>query len=260
MPDHMLSQKTNKQISIDSKLLDKRFWQNNYSSVVSILKDISISDNVETSKLCNIFLSITKEDFIINKYVTPKNKDFIIVLGHVLNKDATPSEELIYRLEATLKAFNGNSGCKIITSGDGETLGIKESELMKKWLIDKGVPEKSIIAENKSKDTVQNLSYSTEILVNNNAKNVILITGESHIARSYMLLKSYLKEKDLNIESFHFSSNDPNNSDVIQKEKNKVNESFLLFKDLGRILGIWDYQNYKIPPVETYLNKLKKLK
>ena len=121
---------------------------------------------------------------------------------------------------------------KILVSGGG-TKDFKESHVMKTWLMNNLVSEDKIIEENNSLDTVENIIYSIEILKDKIPKTLCLITSQSHMERSYILLEEYIKSKDLKIQLMSKSYQGVNNLYYLEQER------FSLFKDLGRILNIW---------------------
>ena len=141
-----------------------------------------------------------------------------------------------------LALYRANPGLRIMTSGDGETLGLKECVVMRNWLISNGVPPDSVMLETESKDTVENLIFSTKLLDAYGAKSVVLVTSASHMHRAYSMLRAYLRQQRLalrvNCHAYHSADGDATGREA---------ERFLLFKDLGRILGVWDYPQWTFP-------------
>jgi uncharacterized SAM-binding protein YcdF (DUF218 family) len=172
------------------------------------------------------FMSITEQN---------QDSDFLLVLGHVLNADGTPKRELVARLETALYASEIYPAAKCIVSGGGEAAGFKEAEVMKHWLEEKGVASSRILMELDSRDTVENITMSTTLLIQVKARSVCLITGEYHIDRALYLLLSHLKFINKSMDVSHLVST-TNDTERVSKE-NLIRERFLLFKDSGRILG-----------------------
>lgn len=255
----MIDPVTNKILEINSKILDKNIWLGEPNIVTEALNNVKENNvNKNLIFLVEEFTKISDKKLIINNKVKLE-QDFIFTLGYALNKDGTAKDELIDRLKTTLKAFSLNPNAIILVSGNSEKSGVKESIFMKQWLINNNVPTSSIVTEEISCDTVENLQYSIPILVKNKAKNVLLITGSEHMNRAYKLFEAYLKHYNIDINLSHLAHKEE--MTLHQAKLNEKNENFLLFKDLGRILNIWKYQEWKIPTInvtEVTENVIKK--
>lgn len=115
------------------------------------------------------------------------NADYLIVLGHKLHNDL-PNEVLKYRLRGALKYADNNMNTKIVLSG-GKTKGntISEASVMKEYLIKNGIDSRRIILEDKSTDTVENIS-NCKTYIDINSK-VVLLSSNYHIVRSKMICR-----------------------------------------------------------------------
>lgn len=80
----------------------------------------------------------------------------------------------------------------------GGALEVPEAISMKNKAIELGVPEQDIIVEAQSKNTIDNVLKSREVLDQyfglNNIKRVLIVTTFYHIRRCYLTLKTYLPE------------------------------------------------------------------
>lgn len=156
----------------------------------------------------------------------------LVLLGHALGKDGSPSTILIERLHQALNTFSYPSTSHIIVSGRGYTPGWSESKVMKTWLIDQGIPPELIIEEDHSMDTVENVIFSTEILIKNNCRRVLVITSPSHELRAVTLFKAHFSKNNVHCHvantmgSFAFTHW-------------AIREKLLLIKDLARIFGFY---------------------
>ena len=92
--------------------------------------------------------------------------------------------------------------------------------------------------EDESQDTTENILFSTQILIHNCAEEVTSITSEDHIFRASSLMHIYFQENNIKINLKFLASKTDLNDDYFNKNK----ENFILFKDIGRILGLWDYE------------------
>lgn len=116
-----------------------------------------------------------------------KTSDAIIVLGCQLHGEI-PSAFLRERTLKAAQLYKQNKGKYIIVSGGqgpGET--ISEAEGMKRILLQEGIPESSIILEDKSRNTNENIKNSKQILDKMNLKSVIVVSNDFHLRRAKVL-------------------------------------------------------------------------
>ena len=191
--------------------------------------------------LATSYLAITKIGCETNSSV-PQNIDYFLVLGNALNSDATPTPELLARLDLALSISKKRPVAKLLLSGGGTTAGVTEAELMNKWLTDRGVSAARILMESESMDTVENIVFSAALLNQKKASQVCLITGVQGAWRESCLLPLLLQHTDSTIAALHVSPKLAISK--IGAQQTDLREQFLLFKDMGRILKIWTYRDW----------------
>lgn len=120
--------------------------------------------------------------------------DAIIVLGN--RSPAKLSDTARLRVDKAVELYRKGIAKNIIMSGSHDILlkNFKKTEacLMKEYAIQKGVPSKYIIKENKSIDTITNAYYVKKILEKKNWKNIIIVTSKHHCKRSRYIFKKVL--------------------------------------------------------------------
>lgn len=94
------------------------------------------------------------------------------------------------RLVATARLYNKTKLPIIISGGSvyGE-IG-SEAEIAKRQLIDLGINEKDIIAEDKSRTTTENALYTSKLMEDHHFSKPILVTSAFHMNRSIMNFNS----------------------------------------------------------------------
>jgi uncharacterized SAM-binding protein YcdF (DUF218 family) len=118
--------------------------------------------------------------------------DFVLIPGASVVGDR-PSLVLQHRLDAAIPYIRKNPQAIVIVSGSldaGEAL--TEAEVMKRYLVGKGINAKKIVKEEKATDTVGNVAYSKKIIdsYNINDPKVMIVTNDYHMFRAMLLAKS----------------------------------------------------------------------
>jgi len=126
--------------------------------------------------------------------------DAIIVLGHGQKKREI-GEVLKNRLDKVFELFQENKEAKIILSG-GKVYSkeFSEAEIMEEFLEKRGVMKESIILDDKSKNTFENLINSKKIAEERGFKKIALITSDYHLKRVRMIAKN------IGLDIFGFSA------------------------------------------------------
>ena len=114
------------------------------------------------------------------------NEDVVIVLGSGV-KNGRPNVTLQARLDAAIEYYKNNNDIHIVvTGGLARQKDTTEAAVMKNYLLEKGVPDKIIVVENKSQSTLENYRFSKEILEQKNIKHdsIVFVTNSFHIYRA----------------------------------------------------------------------------
>lgn len=125
------------------------------------------------------------------RYEPETNVDYLIVLGCGLRKDGTLTPLLKGRVDRAIafyekqKAQTGKELIFIPSGGQGADEIVAESGAMKRYLIERGIPERLIMEENRSESTFENMQFSKEIIQQIDSKgNVAFSTTNYHVFRS----------------------------------------------------------------------------
>ena len=127
---------------------------------------------------------------ILNLIHIGRNKklDYIIVLGAgIKGKQVTPL--LAGRIDKGIELLKYNPNAKLILSGGmGPGEDIPEGVAMAAYAKDKGVSDERIIVEDKSKNTYENLLFSSKLMEKENPK-IALVTTSYHVFRALVFAK-----------------------------------------------------------------------
>jgi len=115
--------------------------------------------------------------------------DCIIVLGCQV-KGTNPTPFLQERLKEGIRLYKEGYGKYIIVSGGkGPGEKVTEAEAMKRYLLDKGIDENSIIMEDESKNTMGNLTFSKKVMEDKGFKNAVVVSNKYHLKRVSLMCK-----------------------------------------------------------------------
>lgn len=137
--------------------------------------------------ILNIIAEIQVITFAYN--AKPIKSDAIIVLGcAVYGKN--PSPFFKERLNEAIKLYKEGLGKYIIVSG-GKGLGedISEAEAGNGYLLKNGIPDNTILKDDKSYSTLQNLENSKKIMDQKSLKTAIIVSNKFHLKRASIIAK-----------------------------------------------------------------------
>ena len=109
--------------------------------------------------------------------------DAILILGHRLEPDGSPSDDQIRRVDCAVAHWRETNApvimpCGGLTPGHDRT----EAEVMRDLLIARGVPEGIIHLEDRSRVTIENVRNARALL--GDGKRVALVTSDYHVERA----------------------------------------------------------------------------
>lgn len=118
-----------------------------------------------------------------------KESDVIIVLGAQVKEDGTPSVALERRLTAALESYERQRQTIIVCGAQGANEPRAEGDVMRDWLMARGVPEADIVAETESYNTRENLRNARRIMEERGLSQALVVTSDYHVARALMLCR-----------------------------------------------------------------------
>ena len=139
-----------------------------------------------------LFIAVVACTLIAGKRTPEYDKDYVMILGCKVRPDGTLYPLIRSRVEramAFVKKQEENTGRKAIfvpSGGKGSDECIAEADAMKRFLVENGIEEDRILAENKSATTYENMLFSKKLIVDENA-NVAFSTSSFHVLRSGLL-------------------------------------------------------------------------
>lgn len=123
------------------------------------------------------------------------DKDFLIILGCGIREDGTLYPLLQGRADRAIRFYReqlektGKKAYFVPSGGQGADECMPEGEAIRNYLLTQGIPEEQILPETRSVNTLQNMKFSKEIILNKagNADHVAFSTTNFHVFRSGIL-------------------------------------------------------------------------
>ena len=168
----------------------------------------------------NFYVRLSTKKQIIKKseYSKLSDIDCIIILGAGIWGDK-PSPMLEDRLLEGINLYQNNISDKIIVSGDHGRKEHDEVNIMKNYLIEKGIPSENIFMDHAGFSTYESIYRAKEIF---QAKKMVIVTQKYHLYRALYIAKK------LGIESYGVGS-DPRQ--YVGATNREIREIFARDKD-----------------------------
>lgn len=138
-----------------------------------------------------IFISSIILAYKSAKKVPKFDKDYIIILGCMIKKDGSLTPLLKSRVDRAIefsnmqKSITGKNIIFVPSGGKGNNEIIAEGVAIKNYLLKQGISKDNIIVEDKSKNTYENIKFSSELIKkHNNNPNIAFSTTNFHVFRA----------------------------------------------------------------------------
>ena len=128
----------------------------------------------------NVYVKCSVNKKIVDVNNINGNYDVILVLGAGL-RNGKPSPVLKDRLDTAYELYEDGYSKKIIVSGDHGKKYYDEVNVMKNYLLDKGVESNDIFMDHAGFSTYDSVYRAKEIFLTN---NIIIVTQQFHLYRS----------------------------------------------------------------------------
>ena len=128
------------------------------------------------------------------------DKDFIIILGCMIRKDGSLTPLLKSRADRALefarmqKEKSGRDIVFVPSGGKGIDEPMAEAEAIRRYLLENGVPENSILPETRSTDTRENIIFSSELIREHS-------NGREHVRTAFSTTNYHVFRTGLTAES-----------------------------------------------------------
>lgn len=117
--------------------------------------------------------------------------DVAIVPGNTVERDGQPSARLRARLDKTLELYRGGLFGHVIVSGGVGAEGFDEAEVMKRYLVSRGVPEDCVIADGGGATTYMTARNAAELMKRNGWGSALIVSQYFHVARTRLAVEGF---------------------------------------------------------------------
>ena len=114
---------------------------------------------------------------------------YMLVLGAQVYETGEPSRQLLARLETALSWWEKHPDTVIVACGGrGSNEPAAEGDVMRDWLIARGVPEGQVFSESASVNTRENIDRARGI-IGNDSERIIIVTSDYHLPRALAIAR-----------------------------------------------------------------------
>lgn len=148
--------------------------------------------------------------FVLSGYFLTMNTDplskadVIVVLGSPSNANGKPSTIQRSRVDKGIALYKQGLTNKLLFTGGAAWNEFVESETMKKYAVENGIPDAAILTETKSNNTDENAKFSYQILKEQRFSKVIVVTSPFHTRRAGFLYKQYPLEVQRSVAPYPY--------------------------------------------------------
>jgi vancomycin permeability regulator SanA len=134
---------------------------------------------------------VLSASFIVADGLTdnPHRADVAIVLGNTVNPDGQPSPRLKSRLNKAVELYSQGLVPNLIVSGGVGREGFDEAEVMKRYLINQGVPPNRVVVDSFGSSTCQTAKNSSRLMKEEGWESAIVVTQYFHVSRTKLALR-----------------------------------------------------------------------
>ena len=118
-----------------------------------------------------------------------KSADCIIILGAKVRPDGSMSHALRFRCDRAFEAWQAGAAKTIIGCGGVCDGPASEASVIRAYLLEKGVPDESIIMEDQSVNTWENLIFARRIMDEKGMRKALMVTSDYHLTRALWMAK-----------------------------------------------------------------------
>ncbi len=134
--------------------------------------------------------------------------DLAVVPGNTINPDGKPHPRLQGRLDGALNLYQARRCKYILVSGGIGPEGFDEAQVMKGYLVSRGVPADVIFVDNHGVNTFETARFTAKLIHEKGFGPPILVSQYFHIARFRLAMMKFGVQPAGNVHAQYFESKD----------------------------------------------------
>lgn len=117
--------------------------------------------------------------------------DLAVVLGNHVTATGEPSRRLQLRLDRALALYRGGRVPRIIVSGGQDRGSPHEATVMKRYLVEHGVPEAAVTEDRDGVDTFHTARFTAAFMRAQGLSSVVAVSQYYHLTRAKLALRRF---------------------------------------------------------------------
>ena len=115
--------------------------------------------------------------------------DVGVVLGNTVGPDGRPSERLRARLDKAVGLYRAGMFHDVVVSGGVGEEGFDEAEVMKRYLLEQGLPEDRVHADGRGLDTFETARNTRALMEARGWRSALVVSQYFHVPRCRLALR-----------------------------------------------------------------------
>ena len=117
--------------------------------------------------------------------------DLAVVLGNHVSPAGEPSRRLQLRLDAALALHRAGLVPRIVVSGGQDPGSPPEAAVMKRWLVERGVPDGDVIEDHGGRNTFETARFVAAYMRAHELRSVVAVSQYYHLTRTKLALRRF---------------------------------------------------------------------
>jgi vancomycin permeability regulator SanA len=121
----------------------------------------------------------------------PRAADVAVVLGTRVERSGIPSRRLRERLDRAYELYTSQLVRTIIVSGGLGREGYEEADVMRDYLVSRGIPDSAIFLDQNGYDTYESARNAKSIMDARNLESAVVVSHYYHLARAVLTFRRF---------------------------------------------------------------------
>jgi uncharacterized SAM-binding protein YcdF (DUF218 family) len=135
--------------------------------------------------ICILYFSIPMQDTKLTHF------DVILVLGNPARDDGALAPIAQSRMQKAIELYRAGAAPRLLLTGGAVKNRFVESDVMKRYALEQGVPASAVFTEGQSRNTIQNAFYSCKIMQAHDWTSALVVTSPTHVRRASLIFSHF---------------------------------------------------------------------